>query len=135
MEWHAEISYRVPYGDTDQMRVVYYANYLVYFERVRNEVLRNLGLSYQEMEAAGYHLPVRKAHCDYHRPARYDDLLTFRGRFRSPEPGIRVIAECEVWRDDERLASGYTEHVCVTIDPIRPVRLPEQLLTLIKEDK
>lgn len=133
MIWHAEIDYRVPYGDTDQMAVVYYANYLVYFERVRNEMLRNLGVPYAELEAQGYQLPVRQAHCDYRKPARYDDLLTIRGSFRAPEPGVRVIASCEVRKQDELLASGFTEHVCIHTATGRPTKLPPSLLTRIQD--
>ena len=73
-----EMSYRVPYADTDQMGVVYYANYLEYFERSRTEMLREAGLSYAKMEQMGYFLPVSEAYCKYSGSARYDDLLTFR---------------------------------------------------------
>jgi acyl-CoA thioester hydrolase len=58
------ISYRVPYADTDQMGVVYYANYLVYFERLRNELVRAGGRSYRQWEEDGITLPVIEAHCD-----------------------------------------------------------------------
>ena len=57
------IEYRVPYADTDQMKVVYYANYLVYFERMRNELLRNTGCTYYQMEEDGLALPVIEAVC------------------------------------------------------------------------
>ena len=66
----AEISYRVPYADTDQMGVVYYANFFVYFERVRNELLRNMGLPYTTLEADGLMLPVASANCNYKRGKR-----------------------------------------------------------------
>ena len=78
MTMYHEMSYRVPYADTDQMGVVYYANYLEYFERSRTEMLREAGLSYSEMEKMGYFLPVSEAYCKYSGSARYDDLLTFR---------------------------------------------------------
>ena len=69
------IPYRVPYADTDQMHVVYYANYLTLFERGRNELMRACGFTYRELEAAGHALPVLEAYVRYHTPATYDDLL------------------------------------------------------------
>ena len=69
---------RVRYAETDRMGVVYYANYLVWFEVGRTELLRTLGWSYREMEQAGIGLPVIEATCLYHRPARYDDELEIR---------------------------------------------------------
>src|SRR5687767_15520762 len=66
---------RVRYAETDQMGVVYYANYFVWFEVARADLLRSLGWTYREMEAAGVALPVIEAHCQYHRAAKYDDEL------------------------------------------------------------
>ena len=62
------MTYRVPYADTDQMGVVYYANHLEYFERVRNEVLREAKLPYTLFEDQGVMLPVVEAHCNYKQP-------------------------------------------------------------------
>ncbi len=123
----AQLSYRVPYADTDQMGVVYYANFLVYFERSRNEALRALGLTYREMEAEGFLLPVIEAHCLYRQPARYDDLLEIRGWF-TREGRTRVRACCEVYRGETLLAEGYTIHACLSRETMRPVRLPEVFL-------
>src|SRR5579862_7227337 len=68
------------------MGVVYYANYFVWFEVARTDLLRTLGWTYREMEATGVYLPVIEAHCEYRRPARYDDAVTIRteGRLASP---------------------------------------------------
>ena len=67
---------RVIYGDTDQMGVVYYAQYLRYFEAGRNEFIRAKGLRYRDFEARfGLQLPVAEAGVVYRRPARYDDLI------------------------------------------------------------
>ena len=66
---------RVRYAETDKMGVVYYANYFVWFEVARADLLRSLGWTYREMEAAGVALPVIEAHCQYQRGARYDDEL------------------------------------------------------------
>ena len=131
MTWHAEIPYRVPYADTDQMGVVYYANFFVYFERVRNEVLRELGVTYLEFEAGGHQLPVREARCNYKAPARYDDLLTIRARFETAAPFVRLSAHCDVACGDRVLATGFTEHVCVNRTSGRPTPLPEAVVNAI----
>ena len=69
---------RVPYAHIDQMGVVYYAHYLVYFEMARGELLRKAGMPYGEMERAGVMLPVVESHCVYRKPAKFDDLLDVR---------------------------------------------------------
>ena len=66
---------RVIFGDTDQMGVVYYGNYLRYFEGARAEYWRAQGKSYKDVEALGCALPVVEAHCRYRSPAHYEDLL------------------------------------------------------------
>ena len=83
-----ELSIRVYYEDTDTGGVVYYANYFVWFEVARADLLRSLGWTYREMELAGVALPVITAECQYHRGARYDDELDVRaeGRLLSPAP-------------------------------------------------
>ena len=121
----AAINYRVPYADTDQMGVVYYANYLVYFERLRNELVRAGGRSYRQWEEEGINLPVVEAHCDYLKPARYDDLITISGRLAEVKK-VRLRINCEVRRGDELLARGYTVHACLNRAG-RPIRVPEQL--------
>ena len=118
-----QIEYRVPYADTDQMKVVYYANYFVYFERLRNELLREIGSSYYQMEEDGYALPVIEAVCHYKSSARYDDLLTIRGWVSSIK-GVRVTIECEVLRGEELLVSGHTVHACIDMKTGRPTRVP-----------
>ena len=66
---------RVRYADTDKMGVAYYANYFVWFEVGRTDLLRQSGWSYREMEAEGFSLPVIEAQCAYRAPARYDDEI------------------------------------------------------------
>ena len=73
-----EIQIRVRYAETDQMGLLHHANYLVYFEQGRTELLRSRGLSYRDLEDRGYLLVLTKVEVRYHRPARYDDLLTLR---------------------------------------------------------
>jgi len=118
---------RVIYGDTDQMGVVYYANYLRFFEASRNEFIRAKGLRYRDFERTyGLMLPVAEAGVHYRVPARYDDLLTIEAtlseaRRASARFEYRVLRECEL------LATGHTVHACV--DPAGKVRrMPPELL-------
>lgn len=117
---------RVRYADTDQMGVVYYANYLVWFEVARTDLLRASGWTYKEMEEEGFALPVIAAHCEYRHSARYDDVIDIHatGTLLSP---VRVRFTYSVVRtaDGVMLADGYTEHA--SLDPTgRPRRLPER---------
>ncbi len=121
-----EIEYRVPYADTDQMGVVYYANYLEYFERSRTEMLRAAGLPYSELEKRNCFLPVAEAHCNYHGSARYDDLLTFRSWVESMR-GVRLTIRSEVRRGDELLVSGHVVLASINADR-KVVRLPAELI-------
>ena len=118
---------RVRYAETDKMGVVYYANYFVWFEVARADLLRSLGWSYRDMEDAGVALPVIEAECRYHRAARYDDELDVRteGRLLSP---VRMEFVYEVVRrgDAAPAASGRTVHAAVGSDG-RPCRLPERV--------
>jgi acyl-CoA thioester hydrolase len=118
---------RVRYAETDKMGVVYYANYLVWFEVGRADLLRSLGWSYREMETDGVSLPVIEAHCEYLRPARYDDEIEVRteGRMLSP---VRMEFEYQIVKvaDQTVAASGRTVHA--SLDPTgRPCRLPDRV--------
>jgi acyl-CoA thioester hydrolase len=117
---------RVRYAETDKMGVVYYANYFVWFEVARADLLRSLGWTYREMEAAGVSLPVIEARCAYARPARYDDELEVKteGRLLSP---VRMEFRYEVLLPDATLAaSGWTIHA--SLDPSgRPCKLPDRI--------
>ena len=131
--WYSRITYRVPYADTDQMGVVYYANYLVYFERLRNQLMDDLGLPYAELERLGYALPVVEAHVRYVEPARYDDRLEVRGRLAWIRR-VRLCVECTILRDDVLLADGYTIHACLDLNRgRRPTRIPAVLVQRAEE--
>ena len=118
------------YAETDQMGVVYYANYFVWFEVGRTDLLRASGWNYREMEADGFSLPVIEAHCTYRESAKYDDEIEVRtaGAMISP---VRVQFTYEIVRaaDAATLATGATVHA--TLDRGgRPCRLPERVRTL-----
>ncbi len=127
----AKMEYRVPYADTDKMGVVYYANYFVFFERLRTELLREAGFSYFEMEEQGIMLPVIESHCNYKKPAGYDDLLEISGWVEEIK-GPKVKICCEVRRNDELLVTGHTIHACVDAERRRPVRPPQVLTDLVE---
>ena len=118
---------RVIYGDTDQMGVVYYANYLRYFEAGRNEFIRARGLRYRDFETRfGLRLPVAEAQARYRAPARYDDLLTVETSLAevkraSARFGYRIV------RAGEIVATGHTVHACVDLEG-RVRRMPPELL-------
>jgi acyl-CoA thioester hydrolase len=118
---------RVRYAETDKMGVVYYANYLVWFEVARAELLRSLGWSYREMEHDGVTLPVIEAHCEYHRPAKYDDEIEVRTEGRMLSPVRMEFLYQVVRREDQSLsASGRTVHAAVNPQG-RPCRLPSRI--------
>jgi acyl-CoA thioester hydrolase len=119
------VDIRVIYGDTDQMGVVYYANYLRYFEAARGAMVRAHGRSYAELERAGFALPVIEAQVRYVRPARYDDVLRVEVRVTKVR-GASVRFRYEVKRGEELVADGATEHACIGPD-MRPVRFPAEL--------
>ena len=122
---------RVRYADTDRMGVVYYANYLVWFEVARTDLLRDAGCSYRQMEADGYMLPVLEAACEYRQPARYDDELDVKttGELVS---AARVKFTYNIVRsaDAVLLATGHTVHAAIDRDG-RPCRLPDRVRQLL----
>jgi acyl-CoA thioester hydrolase len=128
---HAISRIRVRYADTDKMGVVYYANYFVWFEVGRTDLLRTSGWSYREMEADGFSLPVIEAHCVFRESARYDDEVEVRttGVLLSP---VRVQFMYEIVRvaDEAMLATGNTVHASLGRSG-RPSRLPERVRTLL----
>jgi acyl-CoA thioester hydrolase len=118
---------RVRYAETDKMGVVYYANFLVWFEVARADLLRSLGWTYREMEAAGVSLPVIQAHCDYMRPARYDDEIEIRTEGEMVS-AVRMRFNYTVVRRADQVvaAQGHTVHAAVDASG-RPCRLPARV--------
>ena len=118
---------RVIYGDTDQMGVVYYANYLRYFEAGRNEFIRAKGLRYRDFEEAfGLRLPVAEASVSYKLPARYDDLLDVEVSLAEVRRASARF-EYRLVREGVLLATGHTVHACVDLAG-KLQRLPPLLL-------
>jgi len=122
---------RVRYADTDQMGVVYYANYLVWFEVGRTEWLRDAGLSYREMETEGVSLPVIEAHCEYRQSARYDDEIEIRTTATAVTP-VRIRFDYQAFRTsgEALVAEGHTVHAAIGASG-RPCRLPSRVRDLL----
>jgi acyl-CoA thioester hydrolase len=120
-----EISIRVRYAETDRMGLLHHANYLVFFEQARTELLRSLGLTYKDLEDQGFLLVLTKIEVHYRRPAFYDDLLTIRTHVERTT-AVRIDHRYEVLRNGELLAEGKTTLASVDRQG-RPQPLPEVL--------
>jgi acyl-CoA thioester hydrolase len=123
---------RVRYAETDRMGVVYYANYLVWFEVGRTDWLRQTGWSYREMEHDGVALPVIEAHCEYRQPTHYDDEVEIRTKATLLSP-VRIRFDYELRRDDQAqaVAFGHTVHAALDASG-RPCRLPGRVRELFR---
>ena len=126
---------RIAYADTDRMGVVYYANYLVLFERGRTEYLRNLGVRYRDLEEKQrIFLPAMESHVEYLAPAHYDDLIKVR-TYISELGGAHIVFKYDITLVDSGalVARGMTKHAVVNL-LWRPTRLPQDLRTLLENN-
>jgi acyl-CoA thioester hydrolase len=129
---HHDTTVRVRYAETDQMGVVYHANYLVWFEVGRVELMRALGVEYKKMEAEDdCHIVVADAHCRYERSARYDEVVRIRTHISESRNRIVKFAY-QVFRDtdSELLATGETTHIICGSNG-RPKLLPQKYRVLL----
>ena len=125
--------HRVIYADTDAGGVVYYANYLRWFEAGRRELLRSLDINYNALHKKGILIPVVEAHCSYHKPARYDDVVVV-------ETGLKEIKNKSVKfenkvvrkKDGKVLASGYTVNVFIDAKKMKSVEIPKGIRMKLK---
>jgi acyl-CoA thioester hydrolase len=130
MRDYNDVSVRVRYAETDQMGVVYYSNYLIWFEVGRVEIMRTLGFDYKRMEIEDdCYLVVADVHCRYHHPARYDEVILVRTRIleaknRVLKFGYEIIRES----DEKLLATGDTTHVSCRRDG-RVTHFPDKYKT------
>ncbi len=107
-----ETHVRVLYKDTDQMGIVYYANYLIWFEIGRSELFRTMGAPYSEFERNEIYLPVIKVHCEYKKPAYYDDELRIITEINSLQE-LRIFFVYRIYRENLLVANGSSEHAFV----------------------
>ena len=125
--------HRVIYADTDAGGVVYYANYLRWFEAGRRELLRSLDIDYSALQRKGILLPVVEAHCNYHKPARYDDIVVV-------ETGIKEVKNKSVKFENtvvrkkggKILASGYTVNVFIDSKKMKSIEIPKGIRMKLK---
>lgn len=101
--FNSETTIRVRYSETDQMNVVYHGNYAQYFEVARAEAIREMGITYKEMEEMGIVMPIVELHTKFLRPAKYDDLLTIKTQLRELPTNHRVEFHHEVYNEEGKL--------------------------------
>lgn len=107
-----DINVRVRYAETDRMGLLHHANYLVYFEQGRTELLRSMGYSYRDLEDQGFLLVLTKLEVKYKNPAHYDDVLTIRTTVVRIT-GVRIDHSYQVLRDNTLLAEGTSTLACI----------------------
>ncbi|MCC7211805.1 MAG: acyl-CoA thioesterase [Candidatus Brocadia sp.] len=127
-----EIKTRVRYQETDQMGIVYYANFFVYFEMGRTEYLRNLGLPYSMLEKEHIYFPVTEAHCRFRSPALYDDILVIHTWISELKHATLEFSH-NVIRDGDNtlIVEGVTKLACLNANR-KPARIPDKLKRLLE---
>ena len=124
----SENKIRVRYAETDQMNVVYHGNYAQYFEVARAESIRQLGLTYKDMEAMGIVMPVVELHTKFLRPAHYDDLLTVKTILKELPRDHRIEFHHEVYNEEEKLlTTGKIVLYFMDIKKMEKTTMPEEL--------
>jgi acyl-CoA thioester hydrolase len=113
----------VRYAETDQMGVVYHANYIIWMELGRTSLIKELGFNYAEMEKDGIISPVMDIQASYKKPLRYGDTATVKTWIEEYD-GLRVVYGYEILTDDGEIAvTGESKHVCVKKDSFRPISI------------
>lgn len=127
-----KFSFRVRYGETDQMGIVYHGNYAAYIEMGRLEWLRKLGISYKEMEENGIMLPVYAISIRYIKSAYYDDILTVSTTIKKT-PVARIEFVYKIHNEkNELITTAETTLVFVNMKTNRPIRCPDYILNKLK---
>jgi acyl-CoA thioester hydrolase len=131
-EFSTEI--RVIYADTDQMGVVYYANYFIWLEIARTEFLRSQGVDYKSIEKEKkLALPVVEAYCKYKAPARYDDVVVIKTKVSQVKSStLRFDYELLNKQTNELLVEAYTTHVFIGRNR-KPVRIPQEIMSVLEK--
>lgn len=128
----SETKIRIRYAETDQMGYAYYGNYAQYFEIGRVECLRNLGFTYKSLEESGFMLPALKLEVNYHKPAKYDDLITIKTIIRK-KPLVKFDFHFEIYNEKrELLTTGFTSLVFIDMKKNRPTKVPQNILDIFK---
>lgn len=128
---HTESRLRVRYKETDQMGIAHHSNYVVWFEVGRTDLCREAGMTYREIEDRGYVLVVTEIGCKYRSPFRYDDEVVIRTEVA--QLGSRAMQfGYELFRGDERCASGFSRHFWLDRETRRPVVAPADIIALFE---
>ena len=123
-----QISFRVRYGETDQMGVVYHGKYADYLEIGRTEWLRNFGTTYKRMEEEGIILPVIHLQIDYKKSAKYDDLLTVETTLRN-RPLVKIVFDYKIYNESRvLLAEAHTVLAFMEKETLKPIKCPDYIL-------
>lgn len=120
-----EISLRVRYAETDQMRVAYYGSYFVWFEVARTQAFREMGIEYSKLEEKGFYLMVVEAGCQYKAPCKYDDLIVIRTAI-SEIKNSSLSFDYQLYKDAKLIAKGKTTHVFCSQEAM-PIRIPQEV--------
>jgi acyl-CoA thioester hydrolase len=130
--YQSSTTVRVRYGETDQMGYVYYGVYAMYYEVARVESLRQLGLTYKEIEAMGVIMPVLENKSKYLAPGRYDELLTIVTTVRE-KPGVKIRFEYEIFNEENKLIhQGETLLAFVDQKTNKPCRPPQEMQKVLE---
>lgn len=129
MKYSCDVEIKVRYSETDQMSLVYHANYIIWFNIARDELMRQFGVSITKWEGLGYLFPVVEVHCYYKYPARYGDVVIVKATTElSSVPKIQVNYEVLHKKTKRQLAIGKTVNVITTKDGRLLLRMPDILL-------
>ena len=128
-----KISFRVRYGETDQMGVVYHGNYAQYLEIGRVEWLRDMGISYKELEANGIILPVISLHINFKKSALYDDLITVETILKK-SPAVKIEFDYKIYNENnDVLIEANTVLAFMDKEKKRPIKCPAYILEKISK--
>lgn len=128
-----ETNIRVRYAETDQMGVVYHANYFQYFEVSRAESIRHLGITYADLEKMGVIMPVVDVHCKYIKPALYDELLTVKLTLQQLPQDHKITFHQEVYNEqNELLVQGKVTLYFMNAATMTKSRMPKILYDKVK---
>ncbi len=130
---YCKTTYRVIYGDTDNMGIAYHANFFRWFEMGRSEMFRAIGLTYKMIEAKGFFLPVSEAYCKYLSPAGYDDVILIKTMLDAGfKGGMKFDYQISNEDEDRIHAKGFTKHACIDSHG-RVIRPPDFLVEIINK--
>ncbi|MDI9337350.1 MAG: thioesterase family protein [Alphaproteobacteria bacterium] len=134
--YESNFNYRVLYADTDQMKVVYHGNYCRIFEIGRVELMRELGLSYKELESLGVGLAMVNMNITYRKPAFYDDILTVKTSLDNLPDLLELHMSQQIFNHDNKLITK-ADVILFYIDlkTLKRIEIPEKLLEIFKNIK